>query len=308
MVTIISRNTWRANPTNRPIHALAPNRRTGFVVHHSVSGSGSTPDGAMALIRSFQRLHQGNGWGDIGYNFLIDAWGNIYEGRGLNMVGAHAGGHNTANVGVCFIGDGRTGEMPDPAKQAFQDLYAWVNEQTGKTLTYLCHSDLNATACPGPFIRDWVKAGGLSGGTAGTPAQASAPDPAPAPARTSYPVADIQRLLGQWGHSTAVDGIFGPHTRSQVQAFQTSQRIAVDGIVGPITWGRLSRARPVVAMPTVQRGATGDTVKHLQRQLGGLTVDGIFGPNTERAVRALQSSRRIAVDGIVGPVTWSHLR
>jgi peptidoglycan hydrolase-like protein with peptidoglycan-binding domain len=262
----------------------------------------------MSLIRSFQRQHQGNGWGDIGYNFLIDAWGNIYEGRGLNMVGAHAGGQNTPNIGVCFIGDGRTGEMPDAAKQALRTMYAWANLQTGKTLTRLVHSDLNRTTCPGLFIRDWVKNGGLTEGVAEPVVAAPAPALVSAPAPVRYPVADVQRLLGQWGFPTAIDGINGPNTRAQVSAFQSARRIAVDGIVGPVTWAQLNTARPTVAMPMIRPGSTGDAVRELQRRLGGIAVDGIFGPNTERAVRAFQSSQRLAVDGIVGPNTWSRLR
>ena len=185
MVTIVPRQTWGALPANRTIYKIAASRRTGFVVHHSVSNTGSNATGAKALIRSFQRSHQSNGWGDIGYNFLIDAWGNIYEGRGLNAIGAHAGNHNTLNLGVCYIGDGRTGEMPEPAKQAFRNLYAWANLQTGKTLTRLVHSDLNSTACPGPFIRNWVKAGGL---TASSVSPATAPAPAPTPALVPLPL------------------------------------------------------------------------------------------------------------------------
>jgi len=180
MVTFVSRQTWGALPANRTIYTIAASRRTGFVVHHSASGTGSNAAGARALIRGFQRLHQSNGWGDIGYNFLIDAWGNVYEGRGLQAIGAHAGNHNTLNLGVCYIGDGRTGEMPEPAKQAFRNLYAWANRQAGKTLTRLVHSDLNSTACPGPFIRNWVKAGGLTAGSM-SPAVAPTPTPAPVP-------------------------------------------------------------------------------------------------------------------------------
>lgn len=161
---VVSRATWGAVPANRPIQVVPSSRRTGFVVHHSVSGTGLNAAGAMALIRSFQRSHQANGWGDIGYNYLVDAWGNVYEGRGLTAIGAHAGGHNANNFGVCYIGDGRTGEMPELAKQAFRNLYVWLNGQAGKTLTRLVHSDLNSTACPGPFIRNWVKAGGLTAG------------------------------------------------------------------------------------------------------------------------------------------------
>lgn len=45
-----------------------------------------------------------NGWSDIGYSFLIGGDGNIYEGRGWNVLGAHTQGYNSVGYGVCFIG------------------------------------------------------------------------------------------------------------------------------------------------------------------------------------------------------------
>jgi hypothetical protein len=57
----------------------------------------------------------------------------------------------------------------------------------------------------------------------------------------------------------------------------------------------------------LKKGATGDDVKALQRLLGGLVVDGKFGPVTETAVKRYQRLRGIAQDGVVGPITWGHL-
>jgi peptidoglycan hydrolase-like protein with peptidoglycan-binding domain len=63
--------------------------------------------------------------------------------------------------------------------------------------------------------------------------------------------------------------------------------------------------------PVVQQGAEGHpvrTLQHLLKEHGqNVVVDGIFGPHTEAAVRAVQSSSGIAVDGIVGPQTWPVL-
>lgn len=58
--------------------------------------------------------------------------------------------------------------------------------------------------------------------------------------------------------------------------------------------------------PTLRRGATGDPVKQIQNKVGA-GVDGNFGPNTEAAVRAFQSTRGLVPDGIVGPQTWAAL-
>ncbi|MFT3803259.1 MAG: N-acetylmuramoyl-L-alanine amidase [Burkholderiaceae bacterium] len=62
-----------------------------------------------------------------------------------------------------------------------------------------------------------------------------------------------------------------------------------------------------IARPTLRRGSGGDWVKHLQRALNLLPVDGLFGPRTEAAVRRLQRDRALVPDGIVGPKTWADL-
>ena len=69
---------------------------------------------------------------------------------------------------------------------------------------------------------------------------------------------------------------------------------------------------PNPGWPTVQYGDEGDAVKQAQRALRRtpntlLVVDGIFGSQTDTAARAFQSSRGLAVDGIVGSVTWLNL-
>jgi len=102
----------------------------------------------------------------------------------------------------------------------------------------------------------------------------------------------------------AIDGIFGPKTEARVKAFQKAMGISADGIVGPETRKYLFPAYPGTLL---KRGSRGVWVKRVQWQLGGLSVDGIFGPKTEAAVKAFQKKAGIAVDGIVGPVTWGKL-
>jgi peptidoglycan hydrolase-like protein with peptidoglycan-binding domain len=129
-----------------------------------------------------------------------------------------------------------------------------------------------------------------------------------------HPIRTLQYLLRARGHSVAVDGVFGPLTDAAVRAFQRQRGLAVDGIVGPITWRAL--------IIQVRRGSQGDAVRGVQdefqfRNLSGdpskgLQVDGIFGPKTDAAVRAFQQAiaadvPSMAVDGIVGPMTWQAL-
>jgi peptidoglycan hydrolase-like protein with peptidoglycan-binding domain len=123
----------------------------------------------------------------------------------------------------------------------------------------------------------------------------------------AHPVPSLQYLLRANGRSVTVDGIFGPNTEAAVRAFQQSKGLAVDGIVGPNTWSAL--------IIQVKRGSQGDAVRAVQEEFRfragdpshALQVDGIFGPNTDAAVRGFQQALGIAVDGIVGPVTWRAL-
>ena len=68
-------------------------------------GTGSGPEDSAAIVRGIELYHvKANGWNDIGYNFLVDRWGQVFEGRygGMtqNVIGAHAEGFNTGSVGI----------------------------------------------------------------------------------------------------------------------------------------------------------------------------------------------------------------
>ena len=108
-----------------------------------------------------------------------------------------------------------------------------------------------------------------------------------------------------------IDGNFGPKTQERVKDFQQDKSLTPDGVVGPLTWAKLP-ADPNT--PRLARGATGAAVSALQTGLQKFDVpnsptdpgpiDGSFGPRTESAVRAYQTSRGLTADGIVGDQTW----
>jgi peptidoglycan hydrolase-like protein with peptidoglycan-binding domain len=129
-----------------------------------------------------------------------------------------------------------------------------------------------------------------------------------------HPVQTLQHLLRARGQNLTVDGIFGTRTDAAVRAFQQQKALAVDGIVGPNTWAAL--------ILTVRQGSQGDAVRGVQEEFQfrnlsgdpskGLQIDGIFGPKTDAAVRGFQDALHqdiasVTVDGIVGPVTWRAL-
>jgi len=106
---IITRAEWGARP-QVCTPDVAPHGLVGAAVHHTAgSNSYSTVAEAMRQIRGDQAYHiDGRGWCDIGYNFIVDKWGNIYEGRADSLfypvVGVHAGGFNTGTVGIAMLG------------------------------------------------------------------------------------------------------------------------------------------------------------------------------------------------------------
>ncbi|MFH9136811.1 N-acetylmuramoyl-L-alanine amidase [Streptomyces sp. NPDC017524] len=128
---------------------------------------------------------------------------------------------------------------------------------------------------------------------------------------TGPQVKAVQTLLNAQGYQAgAADGSFGPTTQGAVQAFQRARALEADGVVGPKSWTALLSAGTT---PALSRGSSGEAVKRLQRSLTaalGTTVgvDGGFGPATETAVRGYQTSRKLSVDGKVGPATWGALQ
>ena len=81
-------------------------------------------------MRAIEVYHvKSNGWNDIGYNFLVDRYGTVYEGRygGIdrNVIGAYARGFNTGSTGVAVIGTFGTAAIPAAAETSLEKLLAW---------------------------------------------------------------------------------------------------------------------------------------------------------------------------------------
>lgn len=186
---VVSRAGWgcgpECNPKTEPIFAKV----THLVVHHS-AGANEARDWA-AVMRSIWVLHvAGNGWNDIGYNYLIDPNGVIYEGRagGEGVIGAHFSGVNTGTMGVCMVGTFSSQAPAGAAIESLKKLLGWQAEKwkldaSGQTIHAASGLTLNAisghrdaglsprasgtTECPGnvlytylPGVRADVAAGG----------------------------------------------------------------------------------------------------------------------------------------------------
>ncbi len=127
---IASRDAWAANDEivrARPV--IAPRVRLA-VVHHTAGTNNYTRAQSAAIVRGIEVYHVlGNGWNDIGYNFLVDRFGTVYEGRGggidRNVVGAHAQGFNFGTVGVALMGNYGYASPTRAQQDALVRLLAW---------------------------------------------------------------------------------------------------------------------------------------------------------------------------------------
>ncbi len=144
-----------------------PERVTKIIVHHTAS-TANLNDPKQAIRDIYQWHAIGRGWGDIGYNYIIDTSGNIYEGRygGEKVIGAHAGKSNTGAIGISVMGNYETGDVSDASLVALARLISEKTkihniDSTGRSLfrggvtnNILGHRDVMSTTCPGKNLYD----------------------------------------------------------------------------------------------------------------------------------------------------------
>ena len=156
---IVTRGEWGAQGGTGP--ARGEWRRIGMPsprlwLHHTATDSWHGPDG----VRACQRFHiETRDWNDVGYSFLVDTDGTVYEGRGAGIAGAHTEGDNLRSHAVTAMGDFSRTRPPTAMLQAIVDLAAhgyrsgwWPPGLTGG------HRDAPGaqTACPGGFLHEQI--------------------------------------------------------------------------------------------------------------------------------------------------------
>ncbi len=128
--TILSRAQWGADESIVRAPPYYAQRVRFAVVHHTAGTNSYSAGQSAAIVRGIQRYHVlANGWNDIGYNFLVDKYGQVFEGRGggtdRNVVGAHAEGFNTGSTGVAVLGTYTSAKASRAARSALGRLLAW---------------------------------------------------------------------------------------------------------------------------------------------------------------------------------------
>ncbi|MFE6647234.1 N-acetylmuramoyl-L-alanine amidase [Nocardioides sp. NPDC057772] len=169
--SIYSRRQWGADESVREAGPPDYHEVRGGFVHHTVSTNSYARDQVPGIIRSIYTFHvQSRGWRDIGYNFLIDKFGRIWEGRygGVDrpVVGAHTSGYNSYSFGASALGNFDDVAPPSALVNAFGTLFAWklslhgVRGDKGSTRmgdrtfshAIMGHRDAGSTACPGRYL------------------------------------------------------------------------------------------------------------------------------------------------------------
>jgi hypothetical protein len=206
---MVFRSGWEAGqctPRSTPGYGSV---KAAFI-HHTVSLNDYTPQEAPGVVLSICRYHRNsNGWNDIGYNFLVDRYGVLYEGRagGVDqpVVGAQAQGYNTQSTGIANVGNHSSVPQSSQALDAVSRLIRWKlplhGTPTSGTTTLVSaggsankypsgtsvqlhrvsgHRDTNSTACPGealyaqlPELRRRVAGAALPGPATGVVASLS---------------------------------------------------------------------------------------------------------------------------------------
>jgi N-acetylmuramoyl-L-alanine amidase-like protein len=127
---VVMRSAWGADEElRRAAPRYAPRVRFA-IVHHTAGTNVYYPEDSAAIVRAIAVYHvQGNGWNDVGYNFLVDKYGQVFEGRyggiARNVVGAHSAGFNTGSVGVAVMGTYGSRSISPAARAALVRLLAW---------------------------------------------------------------------------------------------------------------------------------------------------------------------------------------
>ncbi|MFC5380244.1 N-acetylmuramoyl-L-alanine amidase [Aquipuribacter nitratireducens] len=176
---IVPRSAWGADESLR---RCSPSYSAGIeaaTVHHTAGTNGYSRAASAGIVRGIYAYHtQSLGWCDVGYNFLVDRFGTVYEGRAGGIAsavrGAHAGGFNDRTFGVSAIGNYETAAAPEAMVRAIGQVIGWklslfgrsaagttaLTSAGGSTSRYpsgqrvtlprvFAHRDVGMTACPG---------------------------------------------------------------------------------------------------------------------------------------------------------------
>ena len=152
---LVQRSDWsRGNPVPSLMDRMLPINK--ITVHHDGMSpfTATAQSAAAARIEAIRRAHRNQNWGDIGYHFLIDPSGRVWEGRPLAWQGAHVKDNNEGNIGICVLGNYEQQSITDRQAFALDNFLASTMRQyrIAKNRVYT-HREFRPTACPGRSLQ-----------------------------------------------------------------------------------------------------------------------------------------------------------
>ena len=181
--TILPRHTWGKDlPPVGPLTAERPEDVRFLLIHHTAGSNDYRPEQVISILRGIYDMHtREKTWPDVAYNFFVDRFGGIWEGRAGSrnaaIRGDSTGGHVGGSVLCCFVGHHQEEPPAEPALAAMSRLLAWlcrrhqIDPSPGATVTFVSrgsnrwppgasltvrtiagHRDVSRTVCPGDQV------------------------------------------------------------------------------------------------------------------------------------------------------------
>ncbi|MFA5138264.1 MAG: N-acetylmuramoyl-L-alanine amidase [Elusimicrobiota bacterium] len=144
---VITRAEWGAKPA-KATEPMSPYRIT---IHHTEGAYPASIEEGKREVRIIQDYHMnGRGWNDIGYQYLMDGLGNLYQGRPEKVLGAHVSGANSGNIGVSVMGNYMERKPNDAQMDSLKSFLPVLARRYGIPSTKLyAHRELGSSDCPG---------------------------------------------------------------------------------------------------------------------------------------------------------------
>lgn len=154
MTTYIGRSGWGARPPKNTT-ARDPTVIESYVFHYADATAHPDLADEERAVRSIQNYHMDhNGWADIAYHAIVGMSGTVYQGRPIQVVGAHCLNYNTPSLGVCFLTDGPFSLASGAAAVDWCHLAEFLSLHRRPRV--FGHWEKVATGCPGAPLKLWV--------------------------------------------------------------------------------------------------------------------------------------------------------
>lgn len=191
----------------------------------------------LDLVKAVSQWHRNRGWKDIGYHFIIDLAGNIYEGRSIEAIPAAQRGYNSHSIAICVDG---LNKFTDISLRTVKEFCYSIDNVYDNGVTFHGHCEVNKyKTCP---VFNYKSLLNLDSRGYIESTNHKLPDiPMLTMTSTGSTVITLQKRLDivDKYNNLLIDGIFGRDTYNAVVNFQKSVDLEPDGIVGPLTWNEL---------------------------------------------------------------------